>query len=124
MAEEFSRIETLLEQVKAYVNTRIARFKLSLAEKVSSTVALLIAGLVAVLVFVFFLVFAGIAGALALGAWLGYNWLGFLIVAFLYLLLAAGIWAGRKRLIQVPLMNAIIQNLFSGEEEEETHEKD
>jgi uncharacterized membrane protein YbhN (UPF0104 family) len=124
MAEEFTKIESLLEQVKAYVNTRIDRFKLSLAEKTSSIIAMLAAGVVAILVFVFFLVFGGIAAALALGQWTGHNWLGFLIMAVVYLLLAVFVWVGRRRLIQVPVMNAMIRNLFNDEEEEDDHEKD
>ncbi len=123
MSDDFTRLESLLEQVKAYINTRIARFKLSVAEKTSSTLALLIAGLLAFLVFVFFLAFAGVAAALALAQWTGKPWLGFLIMAFVYLLLAALVWKGRRRLIQVPMMNALIRNLFD-EEEDENDEED
>lgn len=124
MSEDFNRLESLLEQVKAYVNTRIARFKLSVAEKTSSTLALLIAGLLAFLVFVFFLAFAGVAAALALSQWTGRPWLGFLIIALVYLLLAAIVWKGRRRMIQVPVMNALIRNLFDDEEDDETDEED
>lgn len=125
MADEFTKLESLLEQVKAYANTRIARMKLSLAEKISATLAFLIAALLATLVLAFFLVFAGVAAALALGAWLGYPWLGFLLMAIVYLLLAGLIWFGRRRLILLPLMNALVQQLFDEtEEEEKTDEKD
>lgn len=122
MSDTFTNLESLLEQVKAYANTRLARLKLSVAEKVSATLAFLIAALLASLVFVFFLAFAGVAAALALGTWLGHTWLGFLIMAFVYLLLAAFIWLARRRLILLPLMNVLVQHLFS-EEEEEEHEK-
>lgn len=122
MSEDFNKVESLLEQVKAYINTRIARFKLSVAEKTSSTLALLIAGLLAFLVFVFFLVFAGVAAALALAQWTGRPWLGFLIIALVYLVLAAIVWKGRRRFIQVPVMNALIRNLFNDEEDEDDEE--
>jgi len=122
MSDEFNRIESLLGQAKEYVNTRLAQFKLSVAEKISKTMATVIAGLVAALVFFLFLVFAGIAAAIALGQWTGYMWLGFLIIAALYLLLAIVVWKAKDRLLALPIMNAIIGRLFDEEEVED--EKD
>jgi len=112
----------LLGQAKEYVNTRIAQFKLSVAEKVSKIMATVIAGLAAALVFFLFLVFAGIAAAIALGQWTGSMWLGFLIVAIIYLFLSFILWKGKDRLLALPIMNAIIGHLF--DEEEEKDEKD
>lgn len=122
MSDEFNRIESLLGQAKEYVNTRIAQFKLSVAEKISKTMATVIAGLVAALVFFLFLVFAGVAAAIALGQWTGYMWLGFLIIAAVYLLMAIIVWKAKDRLLALPIMNAIIGRLFDEEEVED--EKD
>lgn len=124
MSEEFNRIETLLEQVKEYANTRIAQVKLSLAEKLSKTVAIVIAGIAAALVLFLFFVFAGIAAAIALGRWTGHDWLGFIIVAVIYLFFSLLLWKARNRLLTIPIMNALISNLFADEEEEDVHEKD
>ena len=122
MSDEFNRIESLLGQAKEYVNTRIAQFKLSVAEKISKTMATVIAGLAAALVFFLFLVFAGVAAAIALGQWTGYMWLGFLIMAVVYLLLAIIVWTAKDRILALPIMNAIIGSLFDEEEVED--EKD
>ena len=122
MSDEFNRIESLLGQAKEYVNTRIAQFKLSVAEKISKTMATVIAGLVVALVFFLFLVFAGIAAAIALGQWTGSMWLGFLIIAVVYLLVAIIVWKAKNRLLALPIMNAIIGRLFDEEEVED--EKD
>lgn len=122
MSDEFNKIESLLGQAKEYVNTRIAQFKLSVAEKISKTMATVIAGLAAALVFFLFLVFAGVAAAIALGQWTGYMWLGFLIMAVVYLLLAIIVWTAKDRLLALPIMNAIIGSLFDEEEVED--EKD
>jgi hypothetical protein len=122
MSDEFNRIESLLGQAKEYVNTRIAQFKLSVAEKISKIMATVIAGLAAALVFFLFLVFAGVAAAIALGQWTGYMWLGFLIIAVVYLLLAIIVWTAKDRLLALPIMNAIIGSLFDEEEVED--EKD
>ncbi len=122
MSDEFNRIESLLGQAKEYVNTRIAQFKLSVAEKISKVMATVIAGLAVALVFFLFLVFAGIAAAIALGEWTGKMWLGFLIVAGVYLFLSIIIWKAKDRLLSIPIMNSIISHLFDEQETED--EKD
>lgn len=124
MSEEFKKIESLLEQVREYANTRIDRAKLSIAEKTSGTMAVVIAGIATALVFFLFFVFAGIAAAIALGQWTGKVWLGFLIVAFVFLILALILWKLKDRLITIPIMNAIFRHLFNNEEEEPEDEKD
>ncbi len=122
MSDEFNRIESLLGQAKEYVNTRIAQFKLSVAEKISKVMATVIAGLAVALVFFLFLVFAGIAAAIALGECTGKMWLGFLIVAGVYLFLSIIIWKAKDRLLSIPIMNSIISHLFDEQETED--EKD
>jgi hypothetical protein len=122
MSEEFNKIESLLGQVKECINTRIAQLKLAVAEKLSKTIATVVAGLIAALVFFLFIVFAGIAAAIALGQWTGMMWLGFLIIAAVYLLLTIIVWKAKNRLLAIPIMNSIIKNLF--DEEEEKDEKD
>lgn len=122
MSEDFNKIESLLGQAKEYVNTRIAQLKLAVAEKLSKTIATVVAGLIAALVFFLFIVFTGIAAAIALGQWTGKMWLGFLIIAVVYLLLTIIVWKAKNRLLAIPIMNSIIKNLF--DEEEEKDEKD
>lgn len=122
MSEDFNKIESLLGQAKEYVNTRIAQLKLAVAEKLSKTIATVVAGLIAALVFFLFIVFAGIAAAIALGQWTGMMWLGFLIIAAVYLILTIIVWKAKNRLLAIPIMNSIIKNLF--DEEEEKDEKD
>lgn len=116
------RAEELAGNIKEYVNTRIESVKLGVAEKSSAVIANLVAGAVVAGLFFFFLVFAGIAAGLLLGAWLGKLWLGFLIMAGLYLLLGIIIWAGRTKLIRMPVMNAMIRQLFNKEQEDEDEE--
>ena len=121
MSEEFKKIETVLEQAKEYVNTRIAQAKLSVAEKISTLIARIIAGLIAGLVFLFFLLMGSIAAAIAIGNMLHNSWLGFLIMGAIYLLLGLIIWGAKDRLLRIPIMNAIIDSLFS---RDKNHEKD
>lgn len=119
MEKAFAKAEELATAVKEYVDTRLDAVKLSVAEKVSALLANVLAGMVVALVFVCFVFFGSIALALLLGSWLGAWWLGFLIVAGIYLLLGLITWLARGRLIRIPIMNALIRQLFNRLEYEE-----
>lgn len=113
MEKAFAKAEELASAVKEYVDTRLDTVKLSVAEKTSAVLANVLAGMVVALVFVCFIFFGSIALALLLGSWLGAWWLGFLIVAGIYLLLGLITWLARGRLIRLPIMNAMIRQLFN-----------
>jgi hypothetical protein len=119
MEKAFAKVEEMAETVKEYVNTRIESVKLNAAEKSSAVIANVAAGLVVAAVFFFFIVFAGIALAFGLGEWIGKTWAGFLIVAGLYLLLGILVWAARGKIIRLPVMNALIKQLFRDDDEED-----
>ncbi len=113
--EEYIRFENLIDHTKEYLNIRIDKAKLTVAEKTSDLVARLIAGAVVTLVFTFCLLFASVAAAYGLGIWLGKVWLGFLVVAGAYFFLGWIGWAARESLIRIPLMNEIIHQLFKND---------
>ena len=119
MEKVFAKMEELTDSVKEYVNTRVESVKLSVAEKSSALVANLVAGMLVAAVFLFFLIFAGIALALVLGEWTGKMWTGFLIVAGIYLLFGIIVWIAREKIIRLPVMNAMIKQLFSNDDEED-----
>jgi hypothetical protein len=113
----FTKIENLGTSIKGYVNTRIESAKLTAAAKASAIAANAIAGIVVIVMFLFFLFLASTALAIIIGIWIGKTWAGFLIVGGFYLLIGLITWAARSRLIRVPVMNALIRELFSGDEE-------
>ena len=119
MEKVFSKVEELAGNVKEYVNTRIESIKLNAAEKSSAIIANGVARIAVAIVFLFFIGLASIALSLVLGDWIGKIWAGFLVVAFFYLLIAIVIWFGRGRLIRLPVMNALIQQLFKHDEEDQ-----
>lgn len=123
MSEEFRKFESLAEQLRAYVNTRVSQAKLSMAEKISKLAATMIAMLLSALVFFLFFVLLTVAAALLVGQWLNSLWLGFLIVAGLVLLTGLIIWLAKDRLIRIPIMNALIEALFDKDEEHEEDQK-
>lgn len=119
MSEWKENIEQLASDLHAYADVRINLMKLKLAEKMSRLVGTVVAAIAVGIALILFFSFASVGLAILVGKWLGSLWLGFLILGAVYLLAGLIIWRGRRSLIQVPVMNAMIQQLF----EEETHEK-
>ncbi len=120
MSEEFKKAGSVFEQVTAYVNTRVSQAKLSVAEKLSQGIALLVAVLLSALVFFLSFCLLSAAAAILIGQWLGSLWLGFAIMAFFVLLTGVLIWKLRGRLFQIPLLNKLLTVFF----EKDRNEKD
>jgi Putative Actinobacterial Holin-X, holin superfamily III len=118
MESAFAKVEELAGNIKEYVNIRIESVKLSTAEKSSAVIANLIGGFIVAVVFLFFIIFTSTALAVGLGEWIGKTWLGFLIVGFLYLIAGIAVWMAREKIIRLPIMNALIQQLFTSDDED------
>lgn len=118
MESDFNNAENFVDQVKEYVNTRLAQLKLSFAEKTSKVVAVVIAIVMSALVFFLFLVLICIAAAVAIGQWLENPWLGFLLVGAVVMLAGFIIWISKDWLIRRPIMNALIKAMFDKEDDE------
>jgi uncharacterized membrane protein YqjE len=118
MEKIFTEAEELAGTLKEYVDTRMESAKLVIVEKSSALLANMLAGLFLLIVFFFCMLFGGIALSVALGQWMGAPWAGFLVVAALYLVIGILVWAARGKLIRLPFMNAIIQQLFADDEED------
>ncbi len=118
MESAFAKVEELAGTIKDYADTRMELVKLNIAEKSSAVIANLIGGFIVVVVFLFFIIFASTALAVGLGEWFGNTWLGFLIVGFLYLLTGTAVWAARGKIIRLPIMNALIKQLFTNDDED------
>jgi len=119
MIQDFNDTESLLGEVKEYLNTRLAQLKLSFAEKTSKVAALMIAVVVTALVFFLVLVLISIAGAIVIGLWLENYWLGFLIIAAVVLFAGLILWLSRDRLLRIPIMNGLIKVMFDKENEKD-----
>jgi len=118
MEKTFAKVESLADNIKEYINTRIDTAKLTAAEKTSSIVAHAVVVIIISIFLLFFLVLASIALALLISVWTGKPWLAFLIVAALYLVGALVVWLAREKWIRLPVMNAFILQLFRNDEED------
>jgi uncharacterized membrane protein YqjE len=115
MEKTFAKVEHLASNIKEYADSRMEEVKLHVAEKSAAVMANVIAGIVVAMVFIFFVIFGSMALAVGLGVWIGKMWVGFLIVAFLYLVIGALVWKARVKFIQFPMMNSFIAQLFNNE---------
>jgi Flp pilus assembly protein TadB len=122
MEQTFSKAEELVAHLKEYANNRADQIKLSTSEKTAKLLSWLIAVGVIVALVVFFILFAGIALSIYMGEVLGAAYWGYLFTGGVLLLLALLLWLFRARLLQYPIMNAMIQQLFTKEEEAEDEE--
>jgi hypothetical protein len=113
--KEFKTVESLAEHVKEYVNTRISIVKLEIAEKVSKLGAWIIGVVLLFFILLFFIVFLSLSAAHGIGDALGKPYLGFLIIGAFYLLLGLFVWWRKEKLLRIPLMNILIRQLFSDE---------
>lgn len=117
--EDFKKVENLVDHVKEYMHVRVDEARLGLAERSSGVIAFLIAGAAVTGVFALCFIFICIAAALLLGRVLDNLVLGFLIVATFLLLVGLIVWSARQRLIRLPVMNAILHQLFINEPDNE-----
>jgi hypothetical protein len=115
------KLSSFAEDLHEYVNIRFSLGRLKTAEKVSVLAGRLMAGMVLAFMAGIFLILVSIAAAIVVGKWLDNQWLGFLIVAAFYLLIGIIVWLARGPLIQLPVMNSIIHQLFAEDEEDQKH---
>ena len=109
MEETFVKAEELAEHVKEYINNRMDAVKLNTAEKSSKLLATVIASVVVAMFFITFLFFASTALAFVFSRITGALSWGFLIVGGIYLLLGVLVWLLKDRILQLPIMNALLR---------------
>jgi hypothetical protein len=119
MEDTFAKAEELAGHVKEYIHNRMDAVKLDTAEKTSKVTAIVIAA-ITVAVFIFsFLFFASVALAFVFSRVTGSLAWGFLIVGGIHLFIGIIIWLLKDRIIQLPIMNALLRQLFTDEEAED-----
>lgn len=110
--EDFTKVEHLVDHVRDYMQVRADEVRLGVAERASGVIASLVAGAFITLILVICYIFVGIACALLLGRILDDLIAGFLIVALIQLGLGLLVYSLRQRLIRIPVMNAILDQLL------------
>lgn len=106
---KFFKVDSLLGNLSAYLETRVELLKVEVKEDLSKGLAQAVTYLLIAFVVALFLTFFSIAAALLLGQVLG-NIAGFLIVAVLYLIGGVILWSSRNKLIGK--MEGIFSTMF------------
>ena len=117
------QLAQLFEQVKVYLNLRLDYLKLLMAENLIK----FFSGLVLWMVMFSFIFFTLVFGSFSFAFWFGERtgkiWLGFIIVAGFYVILALVIYSLRKSIIVRPFTRMIVENMELDKFNEEKDEK-
>jgi len=113
---EFKKLEELTDSLKQYLLLNIEIIKLEATNHVSAIGSTVVSSLVVGISAFLFVFTLSIGLGFYLSALLGDSYSGFAIIAAFYFLLAIILFLGRKRLIERPLRNKIIEKILEEKE--------
>ncbi len=105
-------VESLVERIKSYVETRIDLLRLKAIDKSSSVLSLVISLFVVILLGFIAFILLNVGIALLLGDLLGKSYYGFFIVAVFYLITGLVIFMNHDKWIKMPIANSLIKKLM------------
>ncbi len=105
-------VESLIDRVKSYAETRIDLLRLKAIDKSSSVLSLVISLLVVILLGFIAFILLNVGIALLLGELLGKSYYGFFIVAVFYLFIALVFYKFHDKWIKTPIANSMIKKLM------------
>lgn len=111
-------VEQLFQDIKDYI---VAQRNLALtvfSKKGADVFFVVIASIVFLLIGWFFMIFLSFALAYALGNWIGYVSIGFVIVAFLYFMIGLIAWIYKDRWIRTPLLKLFFKLLSADKDQD------
>lgn len=113
---EFKKLEELSDSLKQYLLLNIEIIKLEATNQVSTIGSTVVSSLVVGISAFLFVFSLSIGLGFYLSALLGDSYSGFAIIAAFYFLLAIVLFIGRKKLIEKPLRNKIIEKILEDKE--------
>jgi len=111
-------VETLFVKAEDYSKTTIELFKLYAVDKTADVVSSLATQIAIYTVVVLFILTFNIGLALWLGDVLGKTYYGFFIIAGLYVLVCALVYAFRDQWVKTPVANSIIGQILTKKQHE------
>ena len=112
MENQSTPVESLIDRVKSYVETRIDLLRLKAIDKSSSFLSLLISMVIVILVSFISVIMISVGIALLLGDLLGKSYYGFFIVGALYLIAGLILFSAREKWLKTPIANSMIHKLM------------
>jgi hypothetical protein len=93
------KLDSILDSLTGYIETKIEYYKIQFKEEIARALSLLIFVLLLSIVMLLFLIFLSFFAVALLNHLFGSQYLGFLIMAFIYLILGLIIYVFRDNLI-------------------------
>lgn len=115
-------ISEVIDASRKYVEANLKLFKLSLLERLSKVVSLIISTTLVMLVGTIVMLLLSLSAAVLIGDMLHSRALGLLIMALFFLLLMIFLWVKRKTLIINPVIRSLNDIVFSDDEPDEEEE--
>jgi len=112
MSDQPSFFTELKQIIINYLEAKIMLYKVSAFEKIATVIAVFFSSIVITLLCFFTLFFLSIAGGFYFGTLLKSNSLGFLIIFAVYVIALILVIIFRKKIIEKPLMDKVIEQLF------------
>ena len=105
-------IEDLLNRVRDYVETQIELFKYKAIDKTADLISSIVSNIIVAITLMFFFLFLNIGLCIWIGSLLGKTYLGFLILAALYLITGLIINSSKNKWVKEPVTTKLIKALF------------
>lgn len=112
MENQSNSVESLVDRVRSYADTRINLVKLKAIDKSSAIIAMIISLVALILVIFIFIILLNIGIALLIGKWLGNSYYGFFIVAGFYAIAGIILMVFRNKWLKAPITNMMIKSLL------------
>lgn len=109
----------LKKDVYQYIQHQLDLIKLQITENTSRTIAAIITGIILLGLVSLFFIFISIALIIFLGQITGKLYLGFLIVAGIYLFFILFLFLMRRSLIERPILRTVAKIFFDDEQDNE-----
>ena len=107
-----TNIELLYKKAKEYADINIELIRLNSIDTIADVLSSLVSRMVIFMFVVMFVLLVNIALSLYLGELLGKDYLGYLVVAIIYLLLIIVINFYKDKIIKMPITNLVIAKLL------------
>jgi Flp pilus assembly protein TadB len=112
MDTKSASVESLLDSVRDYIETRINLLKLKAIDKSSGIMSSVVSTIFVVIIATIFIVLLNIGIALWLGDLLGKAYYGFFVVAAFYVFIGIILYSSREKWLKTPITNSIVKNLL------------
>jgi len=112
-------LSDLLEKLSDYVETRMEIIALKLTDKATNLVANFLTIVILCIVFGAGVILLSIGAAILINNAMHSNWMGFIIMGILYIIVGLILLATKTKLIHLPILNLFIKAILEVEENAE-----